>query len=56
MFNIENFSSTAFNPEEIAVFYRNINDNNMKLFNQTILEMILSKNNFCELFFDNTIK
>ena len=55
MFNIEFFSSTAFNTEENAVLYRKINDNNMKLFNQTILEMILSKNNFCKLFFDNTI-
>ena len=46
MFNIENFSSTAFDPEEITILYRNINDNNMQLFTQAILEMKLSKNNF----------
>ena len=49
MFNIENFSSTVFDPKEIAILYRNINDNNMRLFNQAILEMKLSKNNFCEM-------
>jgi hypothetical protein len=49
MFNIENFSSSAFDPEEIAILYKNINDNNMKLFKQAIVEMKLSKNNFCEM-------
>ena len=49
MFNIENFSSIAFDPEEITILYSNINDNNMKLFNQAILEIKLSKNNFCEM-------
>ena len=47
MFNIENFSSTAFDPEEITILYRNINDNKMQLFTQAILEIKLSKNNFC---------
>jgi hypothetical protein len=49
MFNIENFSSSVFDPEEIAILYKNINDNNMKLFKQAIVEMKLSKNNFCEM-------
>jgi hypothetical protein len=49
MFNIKNFSPTDFDPAEITILYRNIDDNNMKLFNQAILEMKLSKNNFCEM-------
>ena len=49
MFNIKHFSSSAFDSEEITILYRNINDNKMKLFNQAVLEMKLSKNNFCEM-------
>ena len=43
IFHIKNFSPTAFDPEEITILYRNINDNNMKIFNLAILEMKLSK-------------
>ena len=39
IFNIENFSSIAFEPEEITILYRNINDNNLKILSQAILEM-----------------
>ena len=49
MFNIENFSSSAFDTKEITILYRNIDDNKMKLLNQAVLEMKLSKNNFSEM-------
>lgn len=49
MFNINNFSSSDFDSEEITILYRNIDDNKMKLFNQAVLEMKLSKKNFCEM-------
>ena len=49
IFNVEKFSSTIFDPKEITILYRNINDNNMRLFNQAILEMKLSKNNSFEM-------
>jgi len=31
IFNIKNFSPTAFDPEEITILYKSFNDNNMKL-------------------------
>jgi hypothetical protein len=49
MFNIEKFSSSAFVSKEITILFRNIDDNKMKLFNQAVLEMKLSKNNFSEM-------
>jgi len=49
IFNIKNFSPMAFDPEEITILYKSINDKNMKLFNQAILGITLSKNNFCEM-------
>lgn len=49
MFHIENFSSSTFDTEEIIILYRNIDDKKMKLFNQAVLEMKLSKKNFSEM-------
>ena len=49
MFNIEKFSSSAFDSKEITILYRNVDDNKMKIFNQAFLEMKLSKNNFSEM-------
>lgn len=43
IFKIENFVSTTFDPEEIAILYRNISDDKMKLFGQAILEMKIKK-------------
>lgn len=49
IFQITNFSPSIFDENEISVIYKNIDDNQMKNFEQAVVEIKLSKNKFQEM-------